>query len=57
MAGKERREQLVSAAAAHSHASDTSEEEAVAPTDLRPQEDTGGFYGEGPVGATDERHS
>ena len=57
MAGKERREQLVSAAAAHAHASDTSEEEAVAPTDLRPQEDTGGFYGEGPVGATDERHS
>jgi len=57
MAGKERREQLVSAAAAHTHASDTSEEEAVAPTDLRPVEDTGGFYGDGPPDAHDERHS
>jgi oligopeptide/dipeptide ABC transporter ATP-binding protein len=57
MAGKERREQLVGAAAAHSHASDTSESEAVAPTDLRPDEDTGGFYGDGPPGAHHERRS
>jgi hypothetical protein len=57
MAGKERREQLVSAAAAHSHGSDTSESEAVAPTDLRPDGDGGGFYGDGPPGAHDERHA
>ena len=55
--GGERREQLITAAAAHSHAVDVSEDEAVAPTDLRPDEDTGGFYGDDPPGSHDERHA
>jgi oligopeptide/dipeptide ABC transporter ATP-binding protein len=57
MAGKERREQLISAAASHSHAGGTQGGEATGPTDVRPDEDSGGFFGEGPGGATDERHS
>jgi len=57
MAGRERREQLVNAAAEHSHASDTEGAEIVAPTDVRPDKDTGGFFGQGSAGTTDERHS
>jgi oligopeptide/dipeptide ABC transporter ATP-binding protein len=54
--GGERREQLLADAAARTHASDTSPDEAVAPTDLR-TEDEGGFYVDDPLGSPDERHS
>jgi hypothetical protein len=57
MAGRDRREQLVTAAAEHSSATDTEDAEVVAPSDVRPDEDTGGFFGQGGAGATDERHS
>jgi len=53
LAGAGRREQLVSDAAEHSHASDTAPDEAVAPTDTRPADDTGGFFGDGPAGQQD----
>jgi oligopeptide/dipeptide ABC transporter ATP-binding protein len=57
MAGKERRAPLVTAAAAHSHPVDTAVDEATASTDLRPNADADGFYGDGPPGAHDERHA
>ena len=58
IAGGERRDELVTAAAAHSDARETSSEEAVAPTDLRP-DGTGddSFFGPDPTGSHDERHS
>ena len=55
--GGERRDELISAAAAHSAVTDVSEDEATAPTDLRPEEDSGGFYGDDQLGAHDERHA
>jgi peptide/nickel transport system ATP-binding protein len=54
--GGERRDQLLADAATRTHASDTSEDEATAPTDLRP-EDEGGFYADDMLGTHDERHS
>ena len=55
--GGERRDQLITAAAEHSHATDTDADEATAPTDLRAQGDDGGFYGDDPLGSHDERHA
>ena len=56
MAGRERREQLVSAGAAHSSATATEGVEVVVPAD-GPAEDGDGFFGQGSPGVTDERHS
>ena len=55
--GGERRDQLLADAAAHSHAADTSEDEAVASTDLRADDPDGGFYADDPLGSHDERHA
>ena len=55
--GGQRREELVAAAAAHSDARATDEEEAVAPTDLRPDDVDDSFYAGDPLGSHDERHS
>jgi oligopeptide/dipeptide ABC transporter ATP-binding protein len=55
--GSERRDQLITAAARHSHASDTDADEASEPTDLRPREQDGGFYGDEAPGVHDERHA
>ena len=55
LAGGARRDELLIAGAAHSHARDTDAEEAVASTDLRPSEDDGGFFADEP-GSHDERH-
>ncbi len=55
--GGERREQLLADAAARTHAGDTADDEAVAPIDLRPEDDGGGFYADDPLGSHDERHA
>jgi peptide/nickel transport system ATP-binding protein len=56
IAGGERRDQLLTAGAMHSDARDVGEDEAVAPTDLRPDGDDGSFYETDPLGSHDERH-
>ena len=56
LAGAERRDQLIEAAARHSDARDVSEEEVVAPSDTRPPDDSGGFFGDNPDTILDERH-
>ena len=57
LVGNERRDALTTAAAAHSNARVADEEEAVAPTDLRPDDRDDSFYGDDPLGSHDERHS
>jgi len=52
-----RREELVDAAAAHSHAGDVAPDEAVAPTDMRRDPADGGLYGDDRPGVHDERHA
>ena len=54
--GGERRDELITAAAERSDARDVSDDEATAPTDLRPAEDDGGFYETDPLGPHDEHH-
>ena len=55
--GKERREELITAAAEHSDARDTGPEEAVEAPDARPPDDAGGFFGDVPGTSMDERHA
>jgi peptide/nickel transport system ATP-binding protein len=52
----ERREALVAAGASHSSAVDVSDDDVIAPTEVRPRDDDGSFYEADPLGSHDERH-